>query len=99
LAAEPETLSGGQLEFIRRLSGRITHVHLIDSDGTLADGGFSNHIPFGQGDIDWDAVIPALVQAGSGDEWWTVDVCFREGAWDVFEQGLPFVQELRNKYA
>jgi sugar phosphate isomerase/epimerase len=99
VAAEPESLPGGQLEFIRRLSGRITHIHLIDSNGSLADGGFSNHIPFGQGDVDWDAVIPALVEAGSGDDWWTVDVCFRGAAWDVFEQALPFVQELREKFA
>ena len=98
LAAEPETLPGGQLEFIRRLSGRITHVHLIDSDGTLADGGFSNHVPFGRGDIDWDSVIPALVQAGSGDEWWT-STCVSETAPGMCSsRRLPFVQELRAKY-
>jgi sugar phosphate isomerase/epimerase len=98
IAPDPETLDGGQLEFLRRLSGRICHVHLIDSNGTLADGGFSNHIPFGEGDVDWDAVIPALLRAGSGDDWWTVDVCFRENAWPVFEQGLPFLQRMRERY-
>ena len=37
----PETLAGGQLELIRRLSGRINHIHLIDSDNCChkaADG-------------------------------------------------------------
>jgi sugar phosphate isomerase/epimerase len=96
---EPETLPGGQLEFLRRLSGRITHVHLIDSNGQLADGRFSRHVPFGEGDVDWDSVIPALVEAGSGDEWWTVDVCWLDDAWSVFERALPFVEDLRARYA
>jgi sugar phosphate isomerase/epimerase len=98
IADEPETLPGGQLELLRRLAGRISHLHLIDSNGTLAEGGFSNHIPFGEGDVDWNAVIPALLEAGSGDEWWTVDVCFRENAWPVFEHGLPFLQKMRERH-
>jgi sugar phosphate isomerase/epimerase len=95
---EPETLPGGQLEFLRRLSGRITHVHLIDSNGTLYDDRFSRHIPFGEGQVDWDSVIPALLEAGSRDEWWTVDVCWLDDAWPVFEQGLEFLQGLRARY-
>jgi sugar phosphate isomerase/epimerase len=90
----PETLEGGQVELLRRLTGRITHVHLIDSNGTLAEERFSNHIPFGEGDVDWDAVLPALEAAGSRDDWWTVDVCFRPDAWPVFAHGLPFLREL-----
>ena len=97
-ADTPETLAGGQLELLRALDGRITHVHLIDSDGTLADGRFSKHVPFGEGDVDWDAVMPALVAAGSRDDWWTVDVCFRPDAWPVFEQALPFVRRLRDDF-
>ena len=95
----PETLAGGQLALLDGLAGRITHVHLIDSDGTLAEERFSNHIPFGEGRVDWDAVMPALVAAGSRDDWWTVDVCFRDNAWPVFEDGLPFVQELRERFS
>lgn len=94
----PETLDGGQVELLRRLAGRITHVHLIDSNGTLAEDRFSNHIPFGEGDVDWDAVMPALVAAGSRDDWWTVDVCFRPDAWPVFEAALPFLRRLRDQY-
>jgi sugar phosphate isomerase/epimerase len=97
-ADPPETLEGGQLQLLRSLTGRITHVHLIDSDGTLAEGRFSNHIPFGEGCVDWNAVTPALVAAGSRDDWWTIDVCFRANAWPVFENGLPFVQQLRDRF-
>lgn len=99
IAEEPEVLSGGQLEFLERLKGKITHIHLIDSNGTLYDNRFSNHIPFGEGDIDWETVMPALVAAGSEDDWWTVDVCFRPDAWPVFEEGLPFLQDLRDRFA
>ena len=74
-------------------------MHLVDADGTLAEARFSNHIPFGEGRVDWDAVMPALVAAGSRDDWWTVDVCFRDNAWPVFEDGLPFVQELRERFS
>jgi len=95
---EIETFPGGQSELLRRLKGKITHVHLIDSNGSLFDNRWSRHIPFGQGDIDWDAVMPALVAAGSRDEWWTVDVCWLENAWPVFEQGRTFVEDLRKKY-
>jgi sugar phosphate isomerase/epimerase len=97
IADPPETLEGGQLELLRRLNGRITHIHLIDSNGTLAEDRFSNHIPFGEGDVDWDAVIPELEKAGSRDDWWTVDVCFRPDAWPVFADALPFLQRLRER--
>ncbi len=96
---EVETLERGQVEFLERLKGRITHIHLIDANGTLFDDRFSRHIPFGQGDVDWETVMPALVEAGSGDDWWTIDVCWWEDAWPVFEDGLEFVRGLRERYA
>jgi len=94
-----EVLDGGQLEFLERLSGRITHVHLIDANGELYEDRFSRHIPFGRGHIDWETVMPALVAAGSGDDWWTIDVCWWDDAWPVFEEGLPFVRRLAERYA
>ncbi|MEO8091418.1 MAG: sugar phosphate isomerase/epimerase family protein [bacterium] len=96
---EVEVLEGGQVEFLERLKGRITHIHLIDADGSLFDDRFSRHIPFGKGDVDWETVMPALVAAGSGDDWWTIDVCWWDDAWPVFEDGLEFVRELRDRYA
>jgi sugar phosphate isomerase/epimerase len=97
IADPPETLEGGQIELLRQLEGRITHIHLIDSNGTLAEDRFSNHIPFGEGDVDWDAVMPELEKAGSRDDWWTVDVCFRPDAWPVFAHALPFLHRLRER--
>ena len=31
---EKETLPGGELELLEKLKGKITHIHLIDSDGS-----------------------------------------------------------------
>jgi sugar phosphate isomerase/epimerase len=94
-----ETLPGGQVELLKQLKGKITHIHIIDSNGTLFDNRWSRHIPFGEGDVDWNSVMPALIAAGSRDEWWTVDVCWWENAWPVFEQGFTFVDDLRRRYA
>jgi hypothetical protein len=43
--------------------------------------------------------MPALIAAGSRDEWWTVDVCWWENAWPVFEQGFTFTDDMRRRYA
>ena len=81
-----ETLPGGQEELIRRLSGRINHVHLIDSDDTChkaPDGSdeTSAHPPFGEGHLDFDALVPLLAKEKVGHDWWTVDLCFWPDAW------------------
>lgn len=97
---EPEIFEGGQVELLKRLAGRINHVHLIDSNGTLFEDRFSRHIPFGEGDIEWSEVMPALVAASSAaDDWWTIDVAWLEDSWKVFEAGLPFVRDLASRYA
>ena len=85
---QKETLHGGQLELIRRLSGRINHIHLIDSDDTChksPDGSdeTSAHPPFGEGVLDFDALVPALAREKVGHDWWTVDLCFWPDAWEA----------------
>lgn len=98
---QPEIFEGGQLELLKQLAGRITHVHLIDADGSLYEDRFSRHIPFGQGVVDWDRVMPALIAAASddADDWWTIDVCWWDDAWPVFEDGLQFVRGLAERHA
>jgi sugar phosphate isomerase/epimerase len=102
---ERETLPNGQLDLIGMLSGRINHIHLIDSDNTLhrdASGReeTSNHVPFGDGVIDFDKVIPMLNEhVGSlVDDWWTIDLCFWPDAWPVTERCKKAVDELNRKY-
>lgn len=92
-------LEGGQVELLRRLEGRIKHVHLLDSDGTLHDGDSSSarttvHVPFEYGHVRFEDVIPALVAAGGLTPWWTVDLCFWKDPWGAAELCRRYVQEL-----
>lgn len=95
---EKETLPGGALELIERLSGKINHIHLIDSDGTLHGDETSTHAPFGDGELDFDELVPALNKAGCPHNWWTIDLCFWPNAWDVAARCKLAVDELNKKY-
>jgi sugar phosphate isomerase/epimerase len=94
-----ETLRGGVAAFARKLKGQIGHVHLIDSDGTLHGDETSTHRPFGEGKIDFDKAIPAIVEdAGYHSEWWSIDLCFWPEAWEVTENALKFLRPYAEKY-
>ena len=88
---EPETLAGGQLELIEKLSGRINHIHLIDSDDTChkdanGDDETSMHLPFGEGVVDFAPIVDRLFAEDIGHDWWTIDLCFWPDAWGATEQ-------------
>jgi sugar phosphate isomerase/epimerase len=98
-AGSKETLPGGALELLEKLKGKITHVHLIDSDGSLNEHNTSTHNPFGTGKLDFDKLIPAIQKAGVPHSWWCVDLCFWPHAWDVTAQSKKYLDQLRQKYA
>jgi sugar phosphate isomerase/epimerase len=93
-----ETLPGGALELARMLRGKIGHIHLIDSDGTLHDDETSTHAPFGDGVLDFGALLPELNQSGCPGNWWTIDLCFWPDAWAVTERCKRAVDALNAKY-
>lgn len=100
---EKETLAGGQMELIEKLSGRINHIHLIDSDNTChkdADGNdeTSAHPPFGDGVVDFDTIVPRLAREDVGHDWWTIDLCFYHDAWSVTERCKASLDTLIHKY-
>jgi len=80
------------------LQGKITHVHLIDSDGTLNKHNTSTHNPFGTGVLNFDQLAPALNRCGVPHDWWSVDLCFWPDAWDVTAQSKTYLDALRRKY-
>ncbi len=88
-----ETLPGGVSELLAKLEGRIGHVHLIDSDGTLHGDETSTHRPFGEGLVDFRGLRPQLL-AIPGIEWWTIDLCFWPGSWELVEASHKFVADL-----
>jgi sugar phosphate isomerase/epimerase len=93
-----DVLSGGVAEFLDKLQGRIGAIHLIDSDGTLHYDETSTHRPFGQGLIDFERLAPKLL-AVPNIEWWTIDMCFWAGSWDLVESSREFVAALLGKYS
>jgi len=96
---EPAPLEGGILEFIGMLKGKIGFVHVIDSDGTLNRDNTSTHSPFGEGVLDFDAIIPALLDAGYTGDWWAIDLCECPDAWEATADCKRFVDALNEKYA
>lgn len=96
---EKETLAGGALELLTRLKGRIGHIHLIDSDGSLHHNETSTHAPFGQGVLDFDRLIPEVLRSGSPSNWWTIDLCFWPDAWEVTADAKIFLEQMARKYA
>jgi len=95
---EKETLPGGALELAQKLRGKINHLHLIDSDGTLHDDETSTHAPFGEGLLNFGELLPELNRAGIPHDWWTIDLCFWPDAWAVTERCKLAVDELNAKY-
>jgi sugar phosphate isomerase/epimerase len=73
---KPQLLRGGDVEYARLLAPWLGHLHLIDGDGSLHDEQTSAHLPFGTGNIAFDAVLGALGPAVAELPWWTVDFCF-----------------------
>ncbi len=95
---EKELLPKGVVQFAHMLTGKIGHVHLIDSDGTLHDDDTSTHAPLGTGLLNFDEIIPAILDAGYKDEWWTIDLCFWPKALDVTADSKAFLDKLIDKY-
>lgn len=96
---DKETLPGGALELLQRLKGKITHLHLIDSDGTLNEHNTSTHAPFGKGVLNFDQLMPEILRCGVPNDWWCVDLCFWPDAWNVTADSKRFLDKLRHKYA
>ncbi len=99
---EGRTLVGGQADLLRELGSRITHVHLLDTDGSISESDVSAfrttiHRPFGSGAIDFDALAPTLRDVAGGLEWWTVDLCFCPDPWEEAGRSLAFVKRILSK--
>lgn len=93
-----------QVDFIRFLSGRINHIHVIDSDNTChkdanGEDETSTHPPFGLGMLNFDELMPELVKAARlPHNWWTIDLCFWPDAWAATATCKAAVDKLNAKY-
>ena len=102
--ASPDILRGGQEELIARLSGRINHIHLIDSDNTChknpdgSDETTARTRRSARGVLDFDALVPPLAKEKPGHDWWTVDLCFWPDAWEATAKCKTALDGLVAKY-
>jgi len=96
-SGEQETLEGGIVEFAQQLKGHIGHFHLIDSDGTLHDDETSTHAPFGEGFIDFEAIVSAIRAEVEPLEWWCFDFCFCPTTEVDAKKAIPFVENVINR--
>ena len=96
-SGDKEILDGGVVEFAKMLKGQIGHFHLIDSDGTLHDDETSTHAPFGDGFIDFKAVITAIKDEVESLPWWCFDFCFCPTTEVDGRKAIPFVEQVINQ--
>ena len=96
---DKETLVGGAFELLQNLKGKITHLHLSDSDGTLNHHRTSTRVAFGTGVLNFDQLIPELLTCGVPNDWWCVDLCYCPDVWTVTADSKRFLDKLRHKYA
>jgi sugar phosphate isomerase/epimerase len=68
-----ERLEGGQVEFVKMMAGKIGHMHVCDTDSNTWHNAFGTHLGIGKGVVDFDALIPAVVDCGYTSKWWSVD--------------------------
>jgi len=95
---EKETLPGGCLEFAQKLRGKINHLHIIDSDGTLHGDETSTHAPIGGGILNFDELLPELMKNHFAHNWWTIDLCFWPDAWEVTKDNKAAIDGLNEKW-
>ena len=94
---EKETVAS-VADLVRLFGSRIGTVHLIDSDNTLHHDETSTHAPFGEGVLDFDAIMKALLEVGYRGPWWTIDLCFWPTAWDIVAPSQRFVSDLLTRH-
>jgi hypothetical protein len=94
-----ETVEGGVVGFAKKLRGRINHIQLIDSDGSLHDDHTSTHNPFFTGKVDFGPVLEELnAHSGVKHDWWTIDLCFWPDAWPGTAEAKKACDLLNRKY-
>jgi sugar phosphate isomerase/epimerase len=75
--------------FLKALKGRVGWTHIADNDGWITPYFFSsNHLEFGKGNINIEAVMKTLKETCPHLQWLQVD---------VWENTTPFETASRNK--
>lgn len=87
---------GNEFDLLRSLAGRINHIHLADSDGSVDEHGVSRHLPLGAGRLDFDRLLPELARTAP-DAWWTVDLYNCPDAWDLAGAAKQYLDRAKSR--
>jgi sugar phosphate isomerase/epimerase len=89
---------GDPVGFIKALNGRIGWTHMADNDGWITPYFMSsNHLKFGQGNIDIDAVMQVLHEDVPSLEWLQVDVWENPAPFDCARENKKVLQDIAEK--
>lgn len=96
---QPAETLPDQIEFIKMLpAGSIGHIHLCDTDMNTHLNMFGTKSNFGEGIIDFDALMPVLADVYEG-EWWAVDsIPMGSKAWQDTWDGIIIINDLLDRY-
>jgi sugar phosphate isomerase/epimerase len=75
-------LQGEVFDFIEKFGSKIKHVHVSDNEGVQ-----DQHLPIGEGNIDWEAVMSALKRSGF-DGWVVVE------SYEKMSESLSYLNSL-----
>ena len=94
-----EKLENGQLDFIGMLKGKIGDVGFNDCDNNTYENLFGTHLGLGKGVLDFDVLLPAIIEAGFVGPWWAVDtIPMSPVVWEDAFNGVTTVRALLAKY-
>jgi sugar phosphate isomerase/epimerase len=94
-----EKLANGQLDFIRMLRGKIGDVGFNDSDNNTYENLFGTHLGLGKGVLNFDVLLPAIVESGFEGPWWALDtIPMSPVVWTDAWNGIHSVRKLLEKY-
>lgn len=94
-----ETLPKGQLDYIHMLRGKIGDVGFNDCDNNTWHNLFGTHLGMGKGVLDFDLLVPAIVESGFRGPWWGLDtIPMSPIVWTDAWNGIHTVRKLLEKY-
>lgn len=94
-----EKLENGQLDFIKMLHGKIGDVGFNDNDNNTYENVFGNHLGLGKGILNFDVLVPAIIESGFEGPWWAIDtIPMSTDVWTDAWNGIAMVKELLGRY-
>jgi sugar phosphate isomerase/epimerase len=70
--------------FLRKLRGKIVHLHLSHGDGGTSQ-------PLGTGALDFSTILPELAECAADVEWWCIDIAVESNVWTAAAESKRYL--------